>query len=481
MISSSHSGRYSAIVSPIKGLLPLVILLIGAYFRMGGLSRDSLFFADEALFGSYARQMVIEQDWLLYDVPTDKPPTTYVLVGLSLWVWGESEFSARIPNVYLSILGLAVFYALAKRVNPKAATICTLLYALSPLDISYAATVFQDPPMLTCVLLGVWLAVQGRWRGAGWGLGLACAMKPTALWIAPLIVGIALVRGATSPVPTGRLRPRPLLVFATGLVTPMLLLILWDIPRGAPSFFTLGSRNNNPGRLIRADEVIPRAETWLHIWIQTVGHAWLGGVLLIVGGVWLVVMARKQVRVGLMMWLVAGFLVWYIGAYWLIAFSPWDRYVLLVSPFALLIAGQGLTWVIGRGQYALLTTMLIISLISWPAAERASQRPADITSIDRLANRLNRELAGTDIFDNWLGWYLLWYLGADSQVDVLYFATPEDLAAYLQREQASGYLIAPDKITARPWLAILDAVGVESQLALQEGEYVVYYLGLRTK
>lgn len=483
MTSLSRFGRSSVIASPTKKLLfPLIILLIGAYFRIGGLARDSLFFADEALFSSYARQMVMGNDWLLYDAPTDKPPTTYILIGLSMRVWGESELAARIPNVFASMIGLAAFYALAKRLNQQAAALALLLYALSPLDISYAATAFQDPPMLACVLMGAWFAVRQRWGPTGWALGLALAIKPTAIWVVPLVVGMGWAAGAGEVIPQGWARSRHhTLTFLSGLLIPIGLVALWDMPRGAPSLFTLGSRNNNPGRFVRADEVIPRVETWLHIGSQTVGQAWLGIILLIVAMLWLGVMAHRPTRLGLSAWLITGFLVWYGGLHWLIAFSTWDRYVLLVAPFALLIASQGLAWVVGYWRKGMPILMLAISVVSWTSALHATQRPADIIGIDHLANTLNQKYAGSEIYDNWLGWYLQWYLGREPAVDALYFPTPEDLAAYLKAEHKSGYLVAPDAATAQPWLVILERVGVESELTDRQGDFVVYYLGLATK
>ncbi len=505
MTFSSPSGRSSATASPISPrlsrtsvFLPAFLILLGAFFRIGGLARNSHFHADEALFASHARQIVLQGDWNLNEVATDKPPTTFFLVGISLSIWGENEFAARIPNTFFSLIELAVFYALARHItgDPHVANMALLLLALSPLDIGYGPTVFQDTPMLAWILLAAWFAARRRWGLAGFGLGLAVIMKPTGLWLGPLVVGIGLISGIVNIAQP--LQPFAVLrrgaAFLLGIAVPVILIVLWDQSRLAQSFIELGSHNNNPGRFIRSDEVWPRAEAWLELVSQGIGNGWLAIGLGVMGVTWLVANGTRTWLVGedlrpsaapvpqadLTRWLIAGFVVWYMGIYWLVAFSTWDRYILPIMPFLILVAAQSLVWLAGYWRGSLIIIGLLVISLSWTTAIDAVERtdPDNLQDIDRLARTLNQDYAGQIVYDNWLGWHLQWYLGAEPQVWVVYFPTPEDLAHNLRDLEGVRYLVVPSTDTARPWLHILALKGIESKpvYQTQTGLFILYRL-----
>lgn len=479
-------------------LLATLLLLLGAFFRIHGLTRASHFHADEALFASFARQMVLEGDWNLDQVAVDKPPTSFLIVGTSLHIWGETEFAARLPNVYASLIGLAAFYALVKRcAGHLVAIIALLLLVVCPVEIGYAPTVFQDSPMLAAILLATWLMAGQRWMWGGLMAGLAMAFKPTALWMLPLIVAIGVLQ-RTQFISKQHRKNYPIksaILFAVGWLLPVSLTVLWDQTRHAQSFITLGNYNNNPRRFIRAEEVWPRAEIWWNLLADMAARHWLAIIFLLIALLWLGVSGWKQLRSGLLSWLIAIFVLWYMGLYWLIAFNTWDRYVLPILPFVLLVVAQGIGWLItclDRPQFSVsnslsrlvkLTAAMILTLIlaiSWQPARQAVHRsnPAGIAGIDELADTLNRDFAGKIVYDHWLGWYLLWYLGSQPTIHTIYFPTPEDLAHHMQTASEDRYLAAPDAALSRPWLTILENYGIETEPVYQteQGEFVLYVL-----
>jgi 4-amino-4-deoxy-L-arabinose transferase-like glycosyltransferase len=455
----------------LRWLMLLAVLWLGASLRIDGLVRDTRLHGDEALFASYGRLMVLHGDWNLYEVPVDKPPLTFAMVGVSLALLGESEFAVRVPNVLASVLSLALMFQVGRQITRAfwGGWLATLLVAFSPLEIAYAPTAFQDPPMLTALLVTTLLLLRHRWGWAGVAFGVALCMKPTALYLAPLLLGLPLLQ-------TGVLEWRRLRNFVTSSVPPLGLLILWDESRRAQSFFTLGNYNNNPGRLIRADEVLPRLKNWLMHLSASVGDEWIGVGLAAMLGIWLWRSAQQRIPAGAPSWWVGAFSVTYMGWHWLVAFPTYDRYVLPLVPFLLLVGAQALLWMQLRWRVLLLGA-LIMSFAVQGGQQAAFNRidPNTGHDIDYVATVLNRDYAGQIIYDFALGWHLRWYLGSDSTVQVVYWPTPEDLARHMQHDDGLRYLIALNAIEAEPWLYLLAQYNVQFRI-VYKGDTMLYEL-----
>lgn len=469
MIFSSRCGRSSAIALLNRRWLVLWIILLGAAFRINGLDRDSRLHADEALFASFARQMVLAGDWNLYTEPIDKPPTTFALVGGSLAFVGQTEFAVRLPNVWASVLSLAVVYRLAKTLsNELAAVITVLLVATAPLDIAYAPTAFQDPPMILFVLLGVLLLLRQRWAWGGFWLGLAFCMKPTAIYLFPLAIGLIILHQA-------QVAWRNWGQSIVAALFPIGLLVLWDETRLAQSLFTLGSHNNNPNRLIRSDEVLPRADQWLQDLALFAPTATVALLLVGLGLVWLVISARQRYPGGVVSWWIVSYGVAYLGWHWLIAFPIYDRYLLPLLPFGLMVVGSGVAWLYEHWQR--LTQLLIVGGLigAWQPATTAIHLtdPPVGQQVDVVSQLLKTDYPGQIVYDYSLGWQLRWYLGQRPPVQVVFFPAPEQLAQHMQHDDGIRYLIAPDRSNAEPWIALLAANGIQSRTIYDHNDVVL--------
>jgi hypothetical protein len=456
------------------------LLLLGAYFRLGTLARDTRFHPDESLFATFSRQMVALGDYFLADTIIDKPPFTFWLTGNSLITVGESEFAARLPNALASLLALAVLYALTLRTThrPSVANLALLLFALSPLDIAFAPTVFQDPPMLAAALLAALLVSRQQWGWGGLAMGFSIISKPTGLWLLPLVLGVGFISPMKcSAIGLSTLIRRAIL-FAGGMALPLGYIWYWDSRRHVQSFVELGAHHNNPGRWIRSEEVWPRLESWLELFTQVAATDWLAFIFLLVAAGWLVVAAMQKRRDGLISWLITAYVLAYMGIYWLVAFSPWNRYLYLLVPFVLIPVAQGIVWLVGRWRYGLSVTACAITIVSWsPAADATRLSAAPHTyGIDQLADTLNRDYRNTVVYDHWLGWSISWYMGRFSPVWLIYYPTPEDLANHLQYAEDEQYFIAPSAEQARPWVELLRAkgVGIAPVCRTAEGDYLIY-------
>src|SRR5689334_10364039 len=193
------SNQQSAIVNQQWGCL--AALLVATQLRLLPLLTNR-FHPDEALYASFARLIVSGRDPLLSGVVVDKPPLPFYLTALSFFLLGSTEFAARLPNFYASLLSLALLFAFARRLYDLAtAHLATWILALSPFSILFSITVFIDPLLTLLVLWGLWAVLTRQPRAAGLTFALAFATKQTALLFLPLAFALMLLTLPPSAMP----------------------------------------------------------------------------------------------------------------------------------------------------------------------------------------------------------------------------------------------------------------------------------------
>jgi 4-amino-4-deoxy-L-arabinose transferase-like glycosyltransferase len=175
--------------------------------------------------------------------------------GVFMRVLGDSEFTVRLPNALASIIGLALTFALARRLGGDVLGLTAmLLLALSPMDIAFAVSGFTDMQMTVWMLAGFFLLTTNRWGAGGLVLGLSVAVKPASLWFLPLMLAL----GFAVQQPDRRMMWR----FARNFLMVMALISLWDRAGSLGSFWQLGAEHYDGRRLVRGDEVWVRAKVW---------------------------------------------------------------------------------------------------------------------------------------------------------------------------------------------------------------------------
>lgn len=468
MMRLSRYGRLSATV------LPTSLLLLAAGLRLGGLARDQRFHPDEALYSDWSRRIGIWGDWQLSGVPVDKPPLFFLTGGFFHRLLGDSEFSTRLPNAFASLLTLALFIWIGQRLGGTAVGLMTgLLFALSPLEIAFSVSGFTDTQMMLWVALALACILRGKFGVGGLAFGLAVAVKPAALWFLPLVALIALALNF----PFAQLRR-----WLIGFALIMLLVMGWDGVSGLGSFWQLGGQNYATGRLIRSDEVWPRAEIWLHWLADIAPHP----AFLMVGFgaacVGLVGQLRHPTRRNMILWGMVGMVILYLGLHWLVAFNTFDQYLVPLVPLIALLIAWGWGQFLRSPALTIGLAALVICLGLLPAY-RAGQGESAIASdqgrhkgIDTLADVMNTQYQGHVFYEHWLGWELNYYLGAEPQVFLLYFPASDDLIAHAQRElpqiPVPRYFVAP-KQEAPPWLEAIQRVGLRVEIVYDDGRYLI--------
>lgn len=330
----------------------VVILLLGAGFRIAALGRDARFHPDEAYFATFARSAAVQGDWLLQG-ELDKPPLALYASALSMALFGvqplangvldlavhTGEFAARLPSVLAGVLWVALMMALAQRLYQRTvfALWVGLLAALSPMAILFGASAFTDGWMLLWMTAALWAAAGARWLPGGLFIGLAFATKAQGLFYLPLALGIGgALHGWSWRMFAALLLP------AAGMAG---LVALWDGLRWpSPSLFELAAGHNAPTRLISAAEAGPRAQAWLNSVRGLFGPA-SALLALLIGAFGLRGLFRRpRTRTMNIDLALLAFTLAYALLHWALAFDSYDRYWLPLLPPLALLGARAAVW-----------------------------------------------------------------------------------------------------------------------------------------
>jgi len=496
-------------------LTPVVgLILLGTALRLFLLVGDPLH-QDEALYAFWGRLISTGRDPWLAKVAVDKPPLVLYLIAGSQLAFGVSEFAIRLPGLAASLLSIPLIYTLARRWydDRTTALVAAAVMALTPYPVLFGATAFTDP-----VLVGWWLAaccaaLSLRWGWAGLLLGLAFASKPQAIVLAPLVVGLGLVRRQTGAAQRAWWAAGAR--FLLGFLAVVMAVFAWDGLRiaggAAVGFWGQGVDSYGGLRWIWSSELAPRLQEWGRLWGYLFGQAW-PGILLLVGLILLLgrdLTRRSRTRAALADLILSTYALSYLFFHWLIAFPVWDRYLLPMVPVAGLLLGrvatQAVAWVqsqsdrgpetahalrftaraSGLALCALLVTSLFIS--GWAASSGQIPVGGDHGAYDGLTEVvafLRALPVGTVLYDRWLSWHYDFYL-FDAYLYRAGFPSP----AWLATDAAAFYDGRPRYLVVPSWesAARLERVLADVSLALspvlttqrRDGtvSFVVYEIG----
>jgi hypothetical protein len=439
------------------------------------------FHPDEALYAYFARLIASGHDPLLAGVVVDKPPLAFYLTALSLWTIGPNELAARLPELLAGLTSVALLYALGRQLyGASVGHLAAWLLALSPFGILFSITAFVDPLLTAGVLWALLAASRGRWRSLALALALTFALKQTALLFLPLALALALLLPPVpaSPRQTARRLVTVLPPLLLALAASALLVFSWDALRhSAIGFWSQGYADNVPGRLVRANELLPRALAWVNLLHYFTGSTSLNLLFGLCLPLLLLFNRQTATRAGLVDLLLAGFLLLYLAGYWLLAFNVWDRYLLPILPIWMLLMSRVLLFV----AYALARSLHSLSqrwyrrartlagldlgfrrtlrfglplglclLIAPPAVQAAHSRypiggdHGAYDGIDGAARFIDTLPQGSVLYDHWLSWEWNFYLYG-APVYVAWFPSPESLTTDLEAFGATSlrYLAVP--------------------------------------
>ena len=139
---------------------------------------------DEARYAEIAREMLQSGNLLVphlnYVAYVEKPPLLYWMTTLSFWIFGVSEFAARLPVALSAIAGILATYFFALRAfGRRHAILAAAILATTPLY-AVMAQVLTTDMMLTALVTTATFSLYLHWREGGrW------------CWIAYVAMGLA--------------------------------------------------------------------------------------------------------------------------------------------------------------------------------------------------------------------------------------------------------------------------------------------------
>ncbi|GAB4275695.1 MAG: glycosyltransferase family 39 protein [Candidatus Promineifilaceae bacterium] len=437
----------------------IVIFLAGWWLRVPGLFANR-FFADEALFATWARYIAVWREPFLQGLPVDKPPLLFYTQALFYPLFGPVTWAARMPNLLASLVLIAVTAVFVRRcfLQQETAVLAATLVALSPMAIQFSPTAFIDP-LLTALVMGS-LAWHKRPPLSGLLFGLALLTKYQALLFLPLLAAFAWLDSWHF---------RAIRQWMAGFLPTAALYLLWDIGRtGTLSLFQQQVSNYGGIRLAWSWELWPRLVAWARLWWL----AWGGWPLLLVGGalVLLPFWAKPTAPKAAVDWVLGGFVTGYTAVHWLLAIPAWDRYLLPGAPLTAVLLARFIMAAFPKrfNRYSLIINCGLVVLFLLPGAWQARNgrlpiggSPTADSGAQEIAQLLYDAPYGTVLYDHWYSWQWRYHL-FDRRVYVSWLPYPaalaDELAAFGQ-DGAPRYVALPADERARPFMMAVSQVG----------------------
>ncbi|HEY6465762.1 MAG TPA: glycosyltransferase family 39 protein [Candidatus Acidoferrales bacterium] len=179
-----------------------ILLIAGfcAFLFFYGLAQFGLIGADEPRYAQVAREMLARRDWItpvLNNKPwLEKPPLYYWQAMLAYWVFGVTDWAARLPSAFDATAMIVVIYLFFRRLYPGVALDAALIAASSAGVIAYARAASMDMALaatFTFAMLAWWV-----WNESGKKSWLAVFYASLALGmlakgpVAPLLAALVL-------------------------------------------------------------------------------------------------------------------------------------------------------------------------------------------------------------------------------------------------------------------------------------------------
>ncbi len=198
MVSSKISFR--RLIAPLtslnqnKNLLLIVILILGALLRISVFGLND-FHGDEALYSFRGAEIAFGGDWFFQAEDVDKPPLLPYLTALSFRMFGLGDNAARLPNFFASLISIWLVYQIClKCFDKNTARIAAFLMAISPYNILYAPTVFEDTLFACLLLFSIYFLCIYKEFWAGIFLGLCFCTKQFGVLAIPIIGAFFIVQ-----------------------------------------------------------------------------------------------------------------------------------------------------------------------------------------------------------------------------------------------------------------------------------------------
>ncbi|MBI3366454.1 glycosyltransferase family 39 protein, partial [Candidatus Roizmanbacteria bacterium] len=128
-------------LKPILSFLPLLIIIIAGFlFRLKGIQDNHSFWADEGYISSFARDIVMGKLSIAQGVyKVWYQPLQILTTSIFFFIFGISEFSARLPSVIIGSVGIVFAYFVAQKLSSTwGGLLAAFAYGFSQLNLANA-------------------------------------------------------------------------------------------------------------------------------------------------------------------------------------------------------------------------------------------------------------------------------------------------------------------------------------------------------
>jgi uncharacterized membrane protein len=131
-------GNHSILRYIEENYLIILIFLLGLLLRIYNLGAESVWL-DEAVSAEVAKLYIMEQIRWMMDMNDNNPPLYYLLLHFWVSLFGDSEFSLRLPSAILGSCSVLMIYTVGKMLFSRTVgTLSSLILAISVFHIEYS-------------------------------------------------------------------------------------------------------------------------------------------------------------------------------------------------------------------------------------------------------------------------------------------------------------------------------------------------------
>ncbi len=357
--------------------VPLIaIILLGVAFRLSVFSTHDLH-CDEGLHGSYILDIATKDDWRFRSDDVDRPPVFFYVTAPFVKVLGNHVNVLRLPNLMGSIASIFLIYLIcAKLFNRRTAFWASFLLAVSPYNIVFGPTVFIDVLMSFFILWSFYLLCVDRTFLSGIVFGLALGTKQPAIMAIPVFICFSILLFWKQC--RGRIYLKKYSGWIYGFLIIMLLVFAWSALWQRPRFGMLGKAFSHQSSVFTLDleNFFERIRQWRQYIKLTFNSVPLNILfilsipLLVYNSIRLFFNIEFKRRFEIIADIILILFVYtHILLFVVFQFKVYDRYLLLISPFMIILLARVLNYIISspvmRNKFARTGFILIIILSSF--------------------------------------------------------------------------------------------------------------------
>lgn len=255
----------------------MLLLTLGLLVCLSGIWSFPLHDPDEGRYGEIALRMAQSGDWLTPRLNGiryfEKPPLFFWLAGLSIRLFGASEFAVRLPSVLAAFLTLAFALGLADRLfGLRTARLAVLLLLTAPLFGVFAKVALVDMLLAACITGAVGLVFEAALKNRAptrketvgfWALSAsACLCKGPIGVVLPMLGFILFAAWTRRWAFLQRLVVNPLGLIVFSLVAgPWFVLMEVQNPGYLPTFLI----QQNLGRMFSGEHFQRFRPVWYYV------------------------------------------------------------------------------------------------------------------------------------------------------------------------------------------------------------------------